>query len=175
VTDQGNSPGRVPPTESGRMRVVSTPPLDAATVTGGLLGGRQEVNGTTSIPHGAEKLERAGTSTTCDARPACQPHLRVFRGPVFMDSDIYKWLEAVAWEYGRAHERSLLEGAEEAITLIETAQQRDGYLNAYSRSAPTIATRTSLRARAVLCRSSLPGRGGVVISPDQIRALAVGS
>lgn len=48
-----------------------------------------------------------------------------YAGPVFMDSDVYKWLEAVAYVGISMPE------AEEAIALIQAAQQTDGYLNSH--------------------------------------------
>lgn len=54
-----------------------------------------------------------------------------FYGFVFQDSDVAKWLEAVAYRL-EAHPDSDLEKlADEAIELISKAQQPDGYLNTY--------------------------------------------
>lgn len=54
-----------------------------------------------------------------------------FGGWVFQDSDLYKWLEAVAYSL-RRHPDPELEGiADEAIDLIGQAQQNNGYLNTY--------------------------------------------
>jgi len=52
-------------------------------------------------------------------------------GMVFQDSDLAKWLEAVAYQLHIAPDPSLEEKAEEAIDLIEKAQMEDGYLNTY--------------------------------------------
>jgi len=53
------------------------------------------------------------------------------KGPVFVDTDAYKWLEAVAYclENGMALEYEWY--ADELIDLIERAQQSDGYLHTY--------------------------------------------
>lgn len=54
-----------------------------------------------------------------------------FQGMVFQDSDVYKWLEAVAYSL-MWHEDDRLEAlADDAIELIGAAQQEDGYLNTY--------------------------------------------
>ena len=54
-----------------------------------------------------------------------------FQGMVFQDSDVYKWLEAVAYSL-MWHKDDRLEAlADEAIGLIGSAQQEDGYLNTY--------------------------------------------
>lgn len=54
-----------------------------------------------------------------------------FYGMVFQDSDVYKWLEAVAYSL-RIHPDAALEArADELIALIGLAQHADGYLNTY--------------------------------------------
>src|SRR5262249_43976546 len=54
-----------------------------------------------------------------------------YRGPVFMDSDVYKWLEAAAWEMARAPSETLQSASDAAIDLIEAAQGADGYVNSH--------------------------------------------
>jgi DUF1680 family protein len=54
-----------------------------------------------------------------------------YRGYVFQDSDIYKWLEALAWELGKEPDKELLSRADESIALIAAAQRPDGYINSY--------------------------------------------
>ena len=46
-----------------------------------------------------------------------------------MDSDIYKWLEAAAWEYGRQPSQELLDGVREVTAEVAAAQAEDGYLD----------------------------------------------
>ena len=53
------------------------------------------------------------------------------RGWVFQDSDVYKWLEGVAYSL-RWHPDAQLEAlADEAVRIIADAQQPDGYLDTY--------------------------------------------
>jgi len=54
-----------------------------------------------------------------------------YRGPVFMDSDIYKTLEAIGWELANGPQPALSEFAVATIGLLAQAQQADGYLNSY--------------------------------------------
>ena len=54
-----------------------------------------------------------------------------YHGPVFMDSDIYKTLEAIGWELGSGPRPALRDFAASAIGLLEQVQQADGYLNSY--------------------------------------------
>jgi len=52
-------------------------------------------------------------------------------GWVFQDSDVYKWLEAVAYTLGYEPDDDLKKTADEVIDLISEAQEDDGYLNTY--------------------------------------------
>ena len=52
-------------------------------------------------------------------------------GMVFQDTDLYKWLEAVAYVLAVQADPTLEAMADEAIDLISRAQAQDGYLNTY--------------------------------------------
>lgn len=54
-----------------------------------------------------------------------------FQGMVFQDSDLYKWLEAVAYVLSWHRDENLERLADETIALMGQAQQADGYLNTY--------------------------------------------
>ncbi len=54
-----------------------------------------------------------------------------FYGCVFQDSDLAKWLEAVAFSLMTKPDPELEAIADEAIALVGRAQQPDGYLNTY--------------------------------------------
>lgn len=54
-----------------------------------------------------------------------------FQGMVFQDSDVYKWLEAVAYSLTWHPDPELEKIADETIDLIASAQQEDGYLDTY--------------------------------------------
>lgn len=56
-----------------------------------------------------------------------EPHM----GMVFQDTDVAKWLEAVAYSLAKKPNAKLEELADQAISLIEGAQCEDGYLNTY--------------------------------------------
>ena len=53
------------------------------------------------------------------------------RGPVYSDSDIYKWLEAVGFTLQTADNPELRKQASTVIRDVVAAQQSDGYLNTY--------------------------------------------
>jgi len=54
-----------------------------------------------------------------------------FYGLIFQDSDLAKWLEAVAYSFVTHPDKKLEEKADELIELISRAQEPDGYLNTY--------------------------------------------
>jgi len=54
-----------------------------------------------------------------------------FYGMVFQDSDVAKWLEAVAWSLCQKPDVELEKTADDVITLIAAAQCDDGYLNTW--------------------------------------------
>lgn len=54
-----------------------------------------------------------------------------FTGMVFQDSDIGKWLEAVAYSLTTHPDAALKRTADEVIELLEAAQREDGYLDTY--------------------------------------------
>ncbi|MDD3335253.1 MAG: glycoside hydrolase family 127 protein [Eubacteriales bacterium] len=54
-----------------------------------------------------------------------------FGGAVFQDTDLYKWLEAVAYCLTTEKDEKLEALADETIDLIAEAQQPDGYLDTY--------------------------------------------
>ena len=118
----------VAPTASARVRLRPLDPTGVR-ILGGLLGDRQRVNREVTLFHGAEELERAGTLE--NLRVAAGRSKGERRGMVFSDSDVYKWLEAVAWELGREPSARLEALAREIIELVAAAQEPDGYLNSW--------------------------------------------
>src|SRR5690349_10103710 len=66
--------------------------LDEVRLEGGFWAGRQAVNREAALPHGLRMLEEAGNLD--NLRIVAGRSDRSYRGPYYMDSDIYKWLEA---------------------------------------------------------------------------------
>lgn len=52
-------------------------------------------------------------------------------GIVFIDSDVMKWLETVAYSIAGKPDKALEQDADDVIALLGRAQQSDGYLNTY--------------------------------------------
>jgi DUF1680 family protein len=54
-----------------------------------------------------------------------------YYGTVFVDTDLYKWIEAVSYFLSAENDPELEKLCDQAIDLIGAAQQPDGYLNTY--------------------------------------------
>lgn len=121
-----------------RHALAARRPLDATDVrvTGGFWSERLRLNRERTIPHGRRQLEASGA---LDNLRNAQTGGRPYAGSIddagavlpFLDSDVYKWLEAVGWELGRAADPDLLAAADEVIGIVGDAQQPDGYLNSF--------------------------------------------
>src|SRR5438094_10256676 len=125
-----------PPRTAGPVDAEKSPaailkPLDARAVTieGGVWARAQSVNRDAALPHGHRMLEAAGNFE--NLRIAAGRSNGRYRGPVFMDSDVYKWLEAAACEMARSPSPWLQSTSSEAIGLVAAAQGADGYINSY--------------------------------------------
>jgi uncharacterized protein len=97
---------------------------------------RQRVNRQHTIPHGFDQLQRSGTldnlRLVASADGCYRAHADTSGATFpFLDSDVYKWLEAVGWELGKSPDPSLAAAADRAIGLVAAAQRPDGYLNSY--------------------------------------------
>lgn len=100
-------------------------------ITGGFWEERQRINGAASLPHSLDWIERAGW--VGNFRAAADGRASDRRGREFSDSEIYKLLEAQAWESARGGGTS--GGAADLVATVGRAQAADGYLNtAFGRS-----------------------------------------
>ncbi len=110
-------------------------PLGAAKITGGFCQDRQDINRKTTIPAAADRLEQAGTLRNLRRAAGHEPAGDGFTGKLFADSDVYKWLEAVAWEQSRSPSSELASWQATTSAVVAAAQEPDGYLNSYVRLA----------------------------------------
>ncbi len=90
---------------------------------------RRETNRLASIPFSLKKLEEAGNLE--NMRLAARHATNGFRGPVFMDSDLYKALEAASYSLATHPDPALDRQLDDIIALLAAAQQPDGYLDSY--------------------------------------------
>ncbi|KXK61187.1 hypothetical protein AWW66_14860 [Micromonospora rosaria] len=109
----------------GRLRPVG---LGDVRITGGFWAERQSVNAVASLPHIEHWLEREGWIRNFDL--AARGDLAgERRGREFADSEVYKFLEAVAWEIGRGGDPGLESRFRSVVRRVAAAQEPDGYLN----------------------------------------------
>ena len=125
---QVHAPGPVDTSRSPFVRM-QTLPLGAVRFGPGFWASIQATNHTASLKHGYRMLENAGNLH--NFRLAAGLAHGEYRGRNFLDSDVYKWLEAVAWELAKGPDEELQAMADEAIRLVMAAQRPDGYLNCY--------------------------------------------
>jgi len=126
-------PGPSAPAAGWRLRPLGPA---RARLADGFLADRQRVNREHTLPHGFAQLRRSGTLDNLRLAAGADGRYRASADSSgatlpFLDSDVYKWLEAVGWELGRAPDPALAAAADEAIGLVAAAQRPDGYLNSY--------------------------------------------
>jgi DUF1680 family protein len=90
---------------------------------------RQDTNRLVSIPINFENLEKAGNLE--NFRLAARRATNGYQGPVFMDSDAYKAMEAAAYSLAAHPDPALEKQLEELIATLAAAQLPDGYLNSF--------------------------------------------
>ncbi|MBD5784599.1 glycoside hydrolase family 127 protein [Cellulosimicrobium terreum] len=119
--------------DGGRPVVPSTgrlQPLGLAQVriTDGFWARRQETNRSATLAHIEHWLEREGWLPNFDA--AVHGGLpRSRRGREFSDSEVYKLLEAMAWELGRRPDAELDARFHAIVLRVAAAQEPDGYIS----------------------------------------------
>ena len=102
--------------------------LDQVQITGGFWGDRQAVNGAVTLAHIEHWMEREGWIGNFDAAAGRAPSAGR-QGREFSDSEVYKLVEAMAWEIGRTHDADLESRFLALVARISAAQEPDGYLN----------------------------------------------
>lgn len=113
---------------AGRVRPLAS---SSAEITAGVLHGWQERNRTRTIPHTVTELRSAGNLD--NLRSVAEGTGAPYRGRYpFLDTDVFKTLEGLAYELARPDALTgTREFFEEAVALIEAAQADDGYLNSF--------------------------------------------
>ena len=104
-------------------------PFTDVTIGDAFWAPRREINRSVSIPRSLDMLEKAGNLANFEM--AMGATNTGYNGPVFMDSDIYKGLEAAAYSLATNPDPILSERVDRMIAIIAAAQLPDGYLNSY--------------------------------------------
>lgn len=113
----------------GTLAKLRAVPFTDVNITDAFWSPRQETNRVASIPVNLENLEKAGNLE--NFRLAAKGAREGYQGPVFMDSDAYKALEAASYSLATHPDPALEKRLDEIIATLAAAQQPDGYLNTY--------------------------------------------
>lgn len=118
---------------NSRLRPLVASDVD---ITTGFWADRQTLNRERTILHGFDQLQHSGALGNLRLAGGAPGEYKASSddGGVtlpFLDSDVYKWLEAAGWELGRGPHADLAAAADETIAVIAAAQRPDGYLNSF--------------------------------------------
>ena len=104
-------------------------PIRAVTMGDGFWAARMRTNVEESIPTLLELLEEHGVVDNFRRLSGRKNEGR--RGPLYTDSDLYKWMEAVAFVLQSGDRPQLHETLDKLIDDVLAAQEPSGYLNTY--------------------------------------------
>ena len=104
-------------------------PVRAVTIPSGFWAGRREINVSKSIPTMHDLLEANGRMNNFRRLVGKSDAKQI--GPVFSDSDPYKWTEAVGFVLQSGDRPELRAVTEKMIDEIVAVQEPSGYLNTY--------------------------------------------
>src|SRR6266581_514896 len=104
-------------------------PVHAVTIKTGFWGRRRETNVSKSIPTMHDLLEANGRMT--NFRRLTGKSQGAQSGPVYSDSDVYKWIEAAGFALQSGDRPELRATVEKLIGDVVSAQEPGGYLNTY--------------------------------------------
>jgi DUF1680 family protein len=108
-------------------------PIHAVTILDGFWSSRRKANVETSIPSMGKLLEVNGRMD--NFRRLVGKSDAPQRGPVYSDSDIYKWLEAIGFALQSNDDAAIVKKlraiADSTIKEVIAAQEPNGYLNTY--------------------------------------------
>ena len=124
--------GPIRPTSSS---ATALRPAIASEITGGFWAERRRVNREVSIPRAWDRLHEAGNFHNLELAAGRATGSYINDLP-FLDSDVYKWLEAVAWaladpELNSSLANRLREQLAQTERLLRDVQQPDGYLDSH--------------------------------------------
>jgi uncharacterized protein len=102
--------------------------VDEIKITGGMWGQMQRLNADAILQHCESWMERIGWISNFD-RAAADMITGSHAGIEFVDSEVYKLLEAMAWELGREPSDILARRYQVLVERVAAAQEPDGYLH----------------------------------------------
>jgi uncharacterized protein len=104
-------------------------PVHAVTIENGFWAQRREVNVNKSIPSMDKLLEANGRMD--NFRRLIGKSTAAQRGPVYSDSDVYKWTEAAGFVLQSGEHSELHTAVDKIVKDVVAAQEPNGYLNTY--------------------------------------------
>jgi DUF1680 family protein len=104
-------------------------PFNQVKISDGFWSPRRETNRRVSIPHSLKMLENAGNIKNFDLAAAGEHE--GYSGPVYMDSDLYKALEAASCTLATNPDPALEKQIDAIIAKIAAAQMSDGYVDTH--------------------------------------------
>ena len=104
-------------------------PFTQVKIEDGFWAPRRATNRLVSIPHSLQMLEKAGNIKNFEL--AAAGARTGYSGPVFMDSDLYKAMEAAAYSLATDPDPTLDKQLDGIIAKMAAAQMPDGYLNTH--------------------------------------------
>jgi DUF1680 family protein len=128
MSEQPASPLVLKTARSPKVRLQSLP-LTAVSLQDNFWQPRQQVNRHTTLGGQYQHCETTGRID--NLRRAAGRKDGDFEGWFFNDSDVYKWLEGVAWDLAHEDNADLRQMMDTVIEVIEGAQQANGYINSY--------------------------------------------
>ncbi|SIT44615.1 conserved hypothetical protein [Paraburkholderia ribeironis] len=104
-------------------------PVASVDLRGPFWGHRCELNSKHTLLGQWDLLESTGRLN--NFRRVFGEYEGTFSGLFFNDSDLYKWIEAASWAIAKGPDAELERRIDEGISLIERAQEDDGYIDTY--------------------------------------------
>jgi DUF1680 family protein len=128
---QGAGTGPVCPTSAALARLWPIGLRDVVLAEGSALGDWQQRNSAKTLTHCIDKVVTSGAvrnlERVAEGGSSQTPH----EGMHFSDSDIYKVLEAAAWDSVRGVSTQVADFVEGTTSLLARAQRDDGYLHSW--------------------------------------------
>ena len=129
MTTQSESAQYVVDLSHSKAAVLKPVPVSAVTLAGDFWEPRLRRIVEVSLPSQYALLESTGRLN--NFRRVAGQCDEPYKGLFFNDTDIYKWIEAAAWAQVKGPIPALQKLIDEALDLIEGAQDSDGYIDTY--------------------------------------------
>ena len=129
VLDPGWNNAGIIATRNSPFAKLKSVPVQAVTIEPGFWSKRRAINAASSIPSMRQELLDHGRMDNFLRLSGKSQAPQ--RGPVFSDSDIYKWIEAYGFTLQSQPSPDLRSQADEMIREVVAVQEPSGYLNTY--------------------------------------------